>query len=123
MNLKRAATLGAKRAMRTANSIREWVTLVQTRNQTYNATTGKMSVGTSEDPKALALLTKYSLKEIESEGLQPEDERCTIEVRTLPTGYVIKVQDRILRTSGEWRVQKAKLDGTNTLWILALRHP
>ncbi len=90
--------------------------------ETYDTTTGAVSITSTAYTSVPMIFTSYDRKEIDGEAILAEDQKVIISTRDLVP--VPTINDAITRADGSiWSVISIKTDPAGAAWVLQVRRP
>ena len=122
MSLKTTIQAATKKAFAITDSLRLNVTYSEAGAPTYDADTGAVNrVVTATHPIRI-LFAGFKSDEIDGNNVQPNDERAIIDTQAV--SFVPSLHDFLTKPDGTlWEVQSAKLEPSESVYILHIRRP
>jgi len=118
MSLKRASQQATKRAFRAMRSLRTKIIYNQLGDATYNPETKKNSRQLLAQKVIYGFLTDYKSEEVLAGIASPEDQRLTLEARTIT--FEVDEDDELEIKGETWRIIEIKKEPSEAVIIMRI---
>lgn len=123
MSLKRAIQQATRRTFKANKSMRKKIIFKRLGDETYNTTTKTVSRQDLGQKTIWGLLSSYTSKEVLAGIASPEDQRLTVEARSID--FIPQTEDELTMKNslGEyetWRIVEVKTEMSDSIFILRI---